>query len=103
MEGHPVLRESGALRAEWDAAIARGDPEPFLLAAVRGPVSMNPVAVYDGLLGFGLFPLGSEPSDWASFNAGEFLLPGSRWSVLPVVLVWAGAGWFVMRRIQRAE
>lgn len=77
-------------RAELDAAIQRGDRSPFLLAAIRGPVSVNPVAAYDGLLGYGLYPLGSAQSVWSSFNAGELIFPQSRWSVVPLLLVSGG-------------
>jgi hypothetical protein len=77
-------------RAELEEGIQRGDRDPFLLAAIRGPVSVNPVAAYDGLLGYGLFPLNTQPTNWASFNLGEFVAPQSRWSVLPVFLVSGG-------------
>ncbi len=84
----PASREQALLenQASLEAAIQRGDRDPFPLAAIEGPVSINPVAAYDGLLGYGLYPLGSEPSRWSSCNAGEFFLPRSRWSVLPVIL-----------------
>lgn len=79
-----------AYRKELADAIETGKREPFMLAAIRGPVSVNPVAVFDGLLGYGLFPLESEQSRWASFNAGELLMPQSRWSVLPMLFVTGG-------------
>jgi hypothetical protein len=88
----------GKRRAELHAAIERGDREPFLLAAIRGPVSVNPVGVYDGLLGFGIFPLESEPSQWASFNLGELLWPRSRWSQLPILIVCGAALALAARR-----
>ena len=74
-------------RVEWRAAIERGDQDPFLLAAIRGPVSVNPVGVYDGLLGFGAFSIDSMPATWASCNVGEFLWPQSRWSLLPLIVI----------------
>jgi hypothetical protein len=74
-------------RAELSAAIERGDREPFLLAAIRGPVSVNPLGVYDGLLGYGIFEMDEEPSAWASFNIGEFVFPQSRWSILPLMMI----------------
>jgi hypothetical protein len=74
-------------RVEWRAAIERGDQDPFLLAAIRGPVSVNPVGVYDGLLGFGAFSIDSMPATWASCNIGEFLWPQSRWSLLPLIVI----------------
>lgn len=80
----PEQRE--AERARLRAAIDREEMNPFLLAAIRGPVSVNPVGLFDGLLGWGIFPIGSEQSDWASCNLGEFIAPKSRWSVLPWIL-----------------
>ena len=94
-----------AYRAELLTGIERGDREPFLLAAIRGPVSVNPVGIYDGLLGWGMFPLGAAPSEWASCNLGEFLVPKSRWSVLPWLLGVGGLGllaWGTARRQDEA-
>jgi hypothetical protein len=87
------------LRAGWLAAIERGDKDPFLLAAIRGPVSVNPVGVYDGLLGFGAFAMDSTPAAWASCNVGEFIWPQSRWSLLPLIVI---AGILVRAAFRRA-
>lgn len=73
-------------RAELRAAIERRDPEPFFLAAIRGPVSVNPINVFEGLLGYGVWPMGTPQTDWASFNAGELVWPRSRVSLLPLLL-----------------
>lgn len=54
------------------------------------PVSANPGGVYSGLAGR-FFSLDSPQSRWNSFNAGEFLFPGRRLSVLP----WLGLASFV--------
>ena len=80
------------LRRDYRAAVDRGDREPIQLASIRGPVSSNTVNVFDGLLGYGLWPLRSPQSDWASFNLGELLWPMSRWSLLPLLLVAGGLG-----------
>ena len=72
---------------ELREAIARREASPFLLAAIDGPVSVNPIGTFEGLLEFRLYPPHSEPTRWASFNVGEFLWPRSRWSLLPVVLI----------------
>jgi len=90
-------------RARLQAAIDRRDPNPFLLAAIHGPVSVNPVGIYDGLLGWGIFPLGTEPSEWASCNLGEFLTPNSRWSVVPWLLVLGASGVASMRLARRMD
>jgi hypothetical protein len=68
----------------------RGESSPFILGAIRGPVSVNPLGSYDGLLTFAFFPAGSVEDDWNSFNAGEFLFPQSRASLLPLLLVTGG-------------
>ena len=81
-----------ALRHEFRAAVDRGDREPIQLASIRGPVSVNTVNVFEGLLGYGLWPLRSRQSEWASFNLGEFFWPMSRWSLLPLLLVSGGLG-----------
>lgn len=91
-----------AYKAELAAGIERGDRDPFLLAAIRGPVSVNPVAVYDGLLGYSLYRIEEAPCQWASFNLGEFLAPRSRWSVLPLFLV-SGGLLFAAYRLARRE
>jgi hypothetical protein len=70
----------------WDSMDA-GETRPILLSSIRGPVSVNPVAVFDGLLGFGIFPIDSIEGRSASMNAGEFLFPNSRWSVVPLLVV----------------
>jgi hypothetical protein len=69
LEGRP-----GAFaNANWPAAP---------LALYTEPVSANPGGVYSGLPGR-FFSSDSVQSRWNSFNVGEFLLPGSRLSVLP--------------------
>jgi hypothetical protein len=88
-------------RAEWRASIDRGEKTPFLLAAIRGPVSVNPLGVYDGLLGYGNFEMDSPQAAWASCNLGEFVWPQARLSLLPLLLVSGGlsfAAWFCARR-----
>lgn len=89
-------------RAEWQGAIDRGDQSPFLLAALRGPVSINPVGVYEGLLGFGNFAIHSPQARWNSCNLGEFLFPESRWSLLPLLLVSGGLSVAAVRRAATA-
>lgn len=92
------LAETGK---EWRASIERREPSPFLLAAIRGPVSVNPVGVYDGLLGYGCFAMDAPQSAWASCNAGELLLPGRRASLLPLLLVGGGLVFMAFRSARR--
>ncbi|MGH7150799.1 MAG: hypothetical protein ACREIU_08880, partial [Planctomycetota bacterium] len=73
--------EAAAMRA----AVGRGDPDPLPLAAIRGPVSSGVVGMYEGWL-FRLFPAGSPQVAGNSFNVGEWVFPGSRWSLLPLLL-----------------
>jgi hypothetical protein len=67
-------------------AAERGAPDVFPLAAFRGPVSVNPQGIYEGRP-FQLFPTSDERTRWNSFNAGEFLFPSSRLSLLPFIFV----------------
>jgi hypothetical protein len=53
-----------------------------------GPVSGNPAGIYEGSP-YNLFPPASKQAEWNSFNAGEFLFPQSRLSLLPLLLVCA--------------
>jgi hypothetical protein len=94
-------RQLEARKAEWKASIAADEQTPFLLAALRGPVSVNPVGVYDGLLGYGSFDIHSPQSVWNSCNLGEFLFPQSRWSLLPLLLISGGLSALAVRRAQR--
>lgn len=71
-------------------SIARGESSPFILGAIRGPVSVNPIGAYDGLLTFNYFPAGSVQTDWNSFNVGEFFFPQSRASLLPLLVISGG-------------
>jgi len=80
-------RRAETLRNALREGIKRGDPSPFLLASVDGPVSVNPIGIYEGLFTYGFFPPFTPPTRWASFNVGEFLFPDSRWSLLPLILV----------------
>jgi hypothetical protein len=94
LEKHPALSAE-----ERDAAwqkVQRGEKEPLLLAAIPGPVSVNPMGPWDGTY-FALFSPHSRPADAASCNAGEWLWPGSRTSLVPLVVLW-GVGVWIWRR-----
>jgi hypothetical protein len=83
-------RQLDEYEKELRRSVEAGETKPLLLASIRGPVSVNPVAVFDGLLGFGVFPIDSEQGRKASMNAGEFLFPNSRWSVVPLLVLMVG-------------
>jgi hypothetical protein len=81
---------AAALERDLRDSIARGEAQPFILGAIKGPVSVNPIGTFDGLLTFTFFPANSLQTDWNSFNVGEFLFPQSRASLLPLLLVTGG-------------
>ena len=65
---------------------------PFLyLATMKGPVSVNPIGSWEGIY-YTHFQPRSPQCVWSSFNAGEFLFPESRWSVVPMLAV---CGWLL--------
>lgn len=81
-----VETQAVTLRSELLARVQKQDPSPFPLAAVTGPVSANPIGVYEGAY-FQLFSPGSEQARGNSFNLGELLFPQSRFSLLPLLLL----------------
>jgi hypothetical protein len=103
VEGAERERQLAAYRKEIERSVAAGETKPLLLSAIRGPVSVNPVAVFDGLLGFGVFAIDSEQGRAASMNAGEFLFPNSRWSVVPLLVVAIGGFLLIGRMATKAD
>jgi hypothetical protein len=81
-------RERLLERARLDLAEAykRGETRLFPASTRRGPVSANPTGIYEPEP-YRLFPPGSEPAIWNSFNVGEFVLPRSRASLLPLLAI----------------
>ena len=94
-------RSAAGLRRHIDLTIAEGQPAPLLLrrgpdgvpglspsplSAFTGPVSANPMGMYEGWT-FQAFGPGSKEARWNSFNVGEFLFPESRWSLAPLLLL----------------
>jgi hypothetical protein len=93
-----------ALQNQIDAAIRSGEPAPLLIAkspngqigvalselpTFTGPVSVNPMGVYEGWV-YRVFPPHSRQAEWNSFNAGEFLFGKSRWSLAPLLILAGG-------------
>lgn len=103
VQGAEREKELRDYRKELESAVEAGETKPLLLAAIRGPVSVNPVAVFDGLLGFGLFPIDSQEGRSASMNAGEFIFPNSRWSIVPLLVVWIAGFAIIGRMASRAD
>lgn len=55
---------------------------------IQGPVSANPVGVYESWV----YPVsgpGTIQQQWHSFNLGEFIWPGSLMSLVPLLTLWA--------------
>lgn len=67
----------------------------FPLAAFVGPVSANPIGVYEGWIGHLFRPEATE-ARWNSFNAGELLLPHSRLSLLFLLLTAGPLAWMAL-------
>jgi hypothetical protein len=110
-------RSTADLRRRIDGAVQRSEPAPLLLRwgasgepglslsplpTITGPVSANPVGMYEGWMYRG-FPSGSSQARWNSFNAGEFLFPESRWSLAPLLLIEAILGWLAVRAARRLD
>lgn len=89
------------LAEEIDDAIRSGKPAPLLLmrgpdgqvgaalselSTIVGPVSVNPIGVYEGWM-YRVFPPHSSQAKWNSFNIGEFLFEQSRWSLVPLLIM----------------
>lgn len=91
LKGRGVSAEERAAlveKAKHDLAEAydRGDTKLFPASTRRGPVSANPTGIYEPEP-YRLFPPGSEPAAWNSFNAGELVFPMRRASLLPLLAI----------------
>lgn len=60
-----------AARKAFMNGIRRGDAYPLLLASIEGPVSVNPLGVYEGLLTYGLFPPAFTPVPMGVLQRGR--------------------------------
>jgi hypothetical protein len=67
------------------------------LPSIVGPVSANAGGIYGGCM------LQPDQLRWNSFNAGEFLFPESRWSLLPLLLCGGALGWFAFRFARKID
>lgn len=95
--GEPPVRPPWSVSPIWDIDLPQmltGRPGAYagatwpesLVARYAEPVSANPEGIFEGTPGR-FFPLDSPEARWNSFNAGEFVLPGRRLSVIPWILV----------------
>jgi hypothetical protein len=88
----PLLRE-----------VERLGGDPRILATIEGPVSANPIGVYEGGYYQRFGPESPQPG-WNSFNVGELFAPNSLLSLLPLILFSGGLAAALVRRAQsRAE
>jgi len=72
------------------------------LTYMVGPVSANPIGIYAGW--FGHLIGGRNPElRWNSFNAGEFVFPESRLSLLPLLILWTPLVASALRRARLQE
>lgn len=103
------VSELGRFQSEIEKRINAQEPAPTVLKrdgrgsnaiysiemsdvpTIVGPVSVNVGGIYGGGM------LGSDELRWNSFNAGEFLFPQSRWSLLPLLCVGITLGYFAVR------
>ena len=88
-----------SLKRRLESGIEHGEPSPFLPASLRGSVSVNSMGMYESWF-YGFFPAHSSQSQWNSFNLGEFFLPQSRLSLLPLVVF---LGWAFFRMLRLAK
>jgi hypothetical protein len=93
-ESRDVAQRKGVeLRASLRERVERGDPSPYALAAVAGPVSANPIGMYEGAY-FQISPAGSDEAFGNSFNLGEAVFARSAASL--VVLLAIGSALFAL-------
>lgn len=88
-DGRPPEERRAAIakiRAQIDTSITKGIPSAFYLAEIRGPVSVNPIGVYESTFNTQYGP-GERQTSWNSFNVGEFLFPRSILSLIPLLVL----------------
>ncbi len=104
------------LRSEIDEAVRAGNPAPLLLTngeagptvslselpTLVGPVSVNPVGVYESWM-YQVFPAHSTQASWNSFNVGELVFERSRWSLMPLLAAVGAAVGLALRHAARLD
>jgi hypothetical protein len=84
-----IERKAAQLRSQLRDKVLRGEGAPLALGGVEGPVSANPIGIYEGFY-YRLFPAGSAEARGNSFNLGELIFPQSRLSLLPLLVLAGG-------------
>jgi len=89
LEGTPLAEAEARLKAYREQLVSSVEDggTDFPLALFSGPVSANPVGVYEGSWGR-VFKPGESELSWNAFNAGELILPHSAGSLLFVLIPW---------------
>lgn len=88
-------REATAVRGRLRETVERGEGRPLPLGGVIGPVSANPIGVYEGGY-FSLFAAGSREARGNSFNVGEMVFGSTAWSLVPLVAMASAAVWALL-------
>jgi hypothetical protein len=86
----PIFRYTFPLLIEGKLPSDTPPFPPYAWKLALGHVSVNR-QTDDELATFEKHPIGSPEAEWASFNLGEFIAPGSPWSLLPI-LIWIAGG-----------
>ncbi|HEY3901391.1 MAG TPA: hypothetical protein VGM54_22470 [Chthoniobacter sp.] len=93
-----------ASRKEMRESIVHGEATYFILGAIRGPVSVNPIGAYDGLLMAKIFlPETTMQTEWNSFNVGEFWFPQRRASLLPLLVIVGGLATVLLAAARKVD
>ena len=101
---YSLEKASESIGVEHEAATVGGAHSAHD-AGVGGQRRQRFFKFYDGLFTYTFYPPRSPQSGWNSFNAGEFLWPQSRWSLLPHCLICGGLSvWLLLEagRVIRA-
>jgi hypothetical protein len=81
-----VVEGTVTRQGEEDREVIRERALRLPLARMRGPVSVNPIGMYEAWF-YTRFAAGSPEADVNSFNVGEALFPRSRWSLVPLLVI----------------
>jgi hypothetical protein len=98
----PIFRYTFPLLIEGKLPSDTPPFPPYAWKLSLGHVSVNR-QTDDELAAFEKHPAGSPEAEWASFNLGEFIAPGSPWSLLPIVIWIAGGSALLMSRVRNSR
>jgi NADH:ubiquinone oxidoreductase subunit 6 (subunit J) len=82
--------------ADYILPLASGTQVLIANNPVSGPVSANPMGVYESWY-YRVFPPGSREARWNSFNLGELIFPDSLLSLVPLIAILAAGVWLAWR------